>query len=178
MNLYGPKQLADSMRTVRKNTIVIAEDIPEKEYSYRPTPESRSVAETLRHIALLSRADRLIHEEQHLSSLEGYDFGQLIKNSETEEKRLGSKSDIVAQLLTEGDRWCRWVEGLPDAWLSEQVRMPGGGSKSLFEMLVGPKEHEMDHRGQLMVIERLLGIVPHLTRNRQGASQATAKSAS
>ena len=101
-----------------------------------------------------------------------------VKNSETEEKRLGSKSDIVAQLLTEGDRWCRWVEGLPDAWLSEQVRMPGGGSKSLFEMLVGPKEHEMDHRGQLMVIERLLGIVPHLTRNRQGASQATAKSAS
>lgn len=43
MVLYGPKQLADSMRTVRKNTIVIAEDIPEKEYSYRPTPESRSV---------------------------------------------------------------------------------------------------------------------------------------
>jgi hypothetical protein len=27
MNLYGPKQLADSMRTVRKNTILIAEDI-------------------------------------------------------------------------------------------------------------------------------------------------------
>ena len=178
MVLFGPKQLADSMRTVRKNTIVIAEDIPEKEYSYRPTPGSRSVAETLRHIALLSRADLLIHEEQHLSSLEGYDFGQLIKNSETEEKRLGSKSDIVALLLTEGDRWCRWVEGLPDALLSEQVRMPGGGSKSRFEMLVGTKEHEMHHRGQLMVIERLLGIVPHLTRNRRGASQATAKSAS
>ena len=30
MVLYGPKQLADSMRTVRKNTIVIAEDIPER----------------------------------------------------------------------------------------------------------------------------------------------------
>ena len=29
MNLYGPKELADSMRTVRKNTILIAEDIPE-----------------------------------------------------------------------------------------------------------------------------------------------------
>ncbi len=43
MDLYGPKQLADSMRTVRKNTILIAEDIPEKGYAYRPTPESRSV---------------------------------------------------------------------------------------------------------------------------------------
>jgi len=27
------------------------------------------------------------------------------------------------------------------------------------------KEHEMHHRGQLMVVERILGIKPHLTRN-------------
>jgi len=46
MNFYGAKQLIDSMRTVRKNTILIAEDIPEKNYGYRPTPDSRSVAET------------------------------------------------------------------------------------------------------------------------------------
>jgi uncharacterized damage-inducible protein DinB len=31
-------------------------------------------------------------------------------------------------------------------------------------MLLGAKEHEMHHRGQLMLIERMLGIVPHLTR--------------
>ena len=71
MNLYGPKQLAESMRTVRKNTIQIAEDIPEKDYNYRPTAESRSVLETLVHIASLSRFDRIVHAEQHLSSLEG-----------------------------------------------------------------------------------------------------------
>ena len=174
MNLYGPKQLADSMRTVRKNTIVIAEDIPEKDYGYRPTPESRSVAETLVHIAYLLRADRLIHEEQHLSSLEGFDFGQLLKKSETEEKRQLSKTEVVALLLTEGDRWCQWVETVPEALLSEQVRMPGGTSKTRFEMLLGTKEHEMHHRGQLMVIERLLGIVPHLTRNRQRVREKAA----
>ena len=47
MNLYTPKQLADSMRVVRRNTIVIAEDIPEAQYDYRPAPDSRSVRETL-----------------------------------------------------------------------------------------------------------------------------------
>jgi uncharacterized damage-inducible protein DinB len=36
-----------------------------------------------------------------------------------------------------------------------------------FEMLLGTKEHEMHHRGQLMLIERILGIVPHLTRHMQ-----------
>ena len=44
-----------------------------------------------------------------------------------------------------------------------------------FEMLLGTKEHEMHHRGQLMLIERLLGIVPHLTRDRQAARAAAAK---
>jgi uncharacterized damage-inducible protein DinB len=36
--------------------------------------------------------------------------------------------------------------------------------KSRFELLIAPKEHEMHHRGQLMVDERQLGIEPHLTR--------------
>jgi uncharacterized damage-inducible protein DinB len=172
MNLYGPKQLAESMRTVRKNTIQIAEDIPEKDYNYRPTPESRSVLETLVHIASLSRFDRIVHEEQHLSSLEGFDFGALFKRGEAEEKPIRTKSDVVALLLTQGDRWCQWLEGLPESLLSEHVRQPGGALKTRFEMLVGTKEHEMHHRGQLMVIERLLGIVPHLTRSRQSRQVA------
>jgi uncharacterized damage-inducible protein DinB len=167
MNFYGPNQLADSTRTVRKNTILIAEDIPENDYGYRPTPESRSVAETLVHIALLSRADRFLHKDERRSSLESFDFGELISKSEMEEKRPHSKTEIIDLLRTEGERWSRWVEGLPEALLSERVRQPGGASKSRFEMLLGTKEHEMHHRAQLTVIERLLGIVPHLTRNRQ-----------
>ena len=177
MNLYGPKQLAESMRTVRKNTIQVAEDIQERDYSYRPTPESRSVLETLVHIASASRFDRFVHEEQHLSSLESFDFGALSKKGEGEEKRVRTKNDVVALLRTQGDSWCQWLEGLPESFLSEQVRQPGGALKTRFEMLVGTKEHEMHHRGQLMLMERLLGIVPHLTRNRQARQDTTKKSA-
>lgn len=174
MNLYGAKQLVDSIRTVRKNTIQIAEDIPEGDYNYRPSPGSRSVAETLVHIALSSLADRRIHGDQRVSSLEGRNFADLIKRSETEEKLSRSKREIVELLRTEGERWCDWLSTFPDALLAEQVRMPGGASKSRFEMLLGTKEHEMHHRAQLMVIERLLGIVPHLTRNRQPVREKAA----
>ena len=178
MNLYGPEQLVDSMRTVRKNTIQIAEDIAENDYSYRPTPESRSAAETLVHIARLAQFDRLVHEQEHLSSLEGFDFGALIEKSAVEEKRPRSKREIVELLRTEGERWCAWVEGLPESILAEQVRMPGGVLKTRFEMLLGTKEHEMHHRAQLTVIERLLGTVPHLTRNRLAAREAAIRAAS
>ncbi len=49
------------------------------------------------------------------------------------------------------------------------VTFPNGG-KTRFEQLLGVKEHEMHHRGQLFLIERMLGIVPHLTRARQQRS--------
>ena len=59
---------------------------------------------------------------------------------------------------------------MSDAQLAEQVAFPAPiqpPSRSRFEMLLSVKEHEMHHRGQLMLIERMLGIVPHLTRARQ-----------
>jgi uncharacterized damage-inducible protein DinB len=178
MHLYGPKQLADSIRTVRKNTVLIAEDIPEEQYEYRPTADSRSVAESLKHIAMVSRFDRVLHEEEHVITIEGFDFGKLVKRSENEEKKPRSKAELVEWLRKSGEDWAQWVEGLPEDILAEQVRQPGGGSKTRFEMILGTKEHEMHHRAQLTVIERLLGIVPHLTRNRQAARAAATKRAS
>jgi uncharacterized damage-inducible protein DinB len=58
--------------------------------------------------------------------------------------------------------------------------MPPGttpATKSRFEMLLSIKEHEMHHRGQLMVVQRLLGIEPHLTEQRRRAGQAAQEKA-
>ena len=42
MHGYDGKNLARSFRTVRKNTIQIAEEIPEDRYGFRPAEGSRS----------------------------------------------------------------------------------------------------------------------------------------
>jgi uncharacterized damage-inducible protein DinB len=177
MNLYEPKQLADSMRVVRKNTIAIAEDIPDSQYDYRPTPDSRSVRETLLHIASMTDFDFHIHEEERRTSMEGFDFRGFFAGVPTNEKSGLSKDEILAVLRDEGESWCDWVEKLPEATAAEIVTRGGAGpgGKSRFEMLIGTKEHEMHHRAQLMVIERLLGIVPHLTRNRQRPAEPAQK---
>ncbi len=165
MSHYGIPQLTDSFRTVRRNTIQVAEEIPEADYQYRPTPASRSVAETLVHIAWLAGADRFMHEEKRIASFDGFDLGAFLATSEVEETRERSKAEIMELLRTEGDRWVQWVEQLPETFLSEPIRLPDGKSVSRFEMLLGTKEHEMEHRAQLTVIQRLLGLVPHFTRN-------------
>jgi len=167
MNFYGPKQLADSFRAVRKNTILIAEDIDEDDFGFRPSPESRSVGQLLAHILFLTRFDRGLHETERVTTLEGLDFTKVLKESEAEEHKLHSKSELIADLKESGDSLARWVENLPEEVLCERVIQPNGASKTRFEMIVSIKEHEMHHRGQLTVMERMLGIVPHLTRGRR-----------
>ena len=162
-SLYGVRQLTDGLRAVRANTILMAEDIPESQYDYRPTPVSRSVGETLVHIAWLATSDRILHEEAHLETVEGFDFPALLEKSEVEEKRRRSKAEILELLRTEGERYVRWVEGLSESFLRERVRVPGGGSVSRFEMLLATKEHELQHRAQLTVIDRLIGVAPRFT---------------
>jgi uncharacterized damage-inducible protein DinB len=174
MTYYGARELAASLRVVRTNTLQIAEDIPEAQYGFRPTPDSRSVGELLAHIATGYRFQRLVHADEPRSTLAGIDFGALITRLREEEARLAGKAQIIEALKGNGEAWASWIERLPEPFLAERVEMPGDppSSKSRFEMLLSTKEHEMHHRGQLMLIERLLGIVPHLTRERQARMQA------
>jgi uncharacterized damage-inducible protein DinB len=170
MNYYGAKDLAGSFRTVRKNTITIAEEIGEQHYGFSPAPETRTVAQTLVHIGLGPQMAQQIHGVERRTSLEGFDFPGFLQKIISEEKTQRNKEQIIAFLRAEGEKFAAWVDGLSEEFLGQHVAMPPGmqpASKSRFEMIAGVKEHEMHHRGQLMLMERMIGIVPHLTREMQ-----------
>ena len=69
MNYYGAKELAESVRTVRKNTIAIAQDIPEEKYAFTATPDTRSVARLLTHIAISYTFQHQIHAVERRKTL-------------------------------------------------------------------------------------------------------------
>jgi uncharacterized damage-inducible protein DinB len=177
LNYYGGKELAASFRTVRKNTIAVAQDIPEEKYGFRAAPDTRSVGELLAHIAVSYNFQHIIHAVEHRSNLAGFDFPSLMQKLTAEEKAPRSKQQVLELLRTTGETWGGWVEGVQESFLAEQVTMPQGAnpaSRSRFDMILSVKEHEMHHRGQLMLIERILGIVPHLTREMQARFAAAA----
>ena len=177
MNYYGGKELAESFRTVRKNTLAIAQDIPEDKYDFRPMPETRSVGELLAHIALAPKFQQKIHAEERRTTLAGFDFPSLMQRMIAEEKTPRTKAQVIALLTKDGETWAKWMEGLDDNFLGEVITMPPGGTppaRTRFDMILSVKEHEMHHRGQLMLIERILGIVPHLTRRMQERHATTA----
>jgi uncharacterized damage-inducible protein DinB len=179
---YSAKDMADSFRIVRKNTLVIAEEIPEDKYNFKPAADVRSVAELLTHIAVAYTFQYQMHAVDRRSNMEGFDFPSLMRRMQAEEKQSRTKAQIIDLLHTSGEKWAGWVEGLSDDFLAEKVHFPKGAvppSKTRFEMILSVKEHEMHHRGQLMLIERMLTIVPHLTREmqaRMAASMAAQKS--
>jgi len=169
MSCYGSKDLARSFRTVRANTIQIAEEIPEDKYSFRPAEGTRTVAETLAHIATTTQWPEALHAPR-LGAVTFELFMGSMQKATAAAAALTTKAQILDALKTEGEKFAAFLESFPDEALAEHVNYPAGmqpPSKSRFEMLLSAKEHEMHHRAQLMVVERMLGITPHLTRHMQ-----------
>jgi uncharacterized damage-inducible protein DinB len=169
MTYYGSKDLAAAFRTVRKNTIKIAEEVPAEKYGFRAAPDTRTIGETLAHIAVSTGYTHHVHTNK-VTDMKTVNFPALFQKFTAEEAALRGKPEIVAALKAEGDAFAAFLESMPDAALAEQVAMPPFAeqpSKSRFEMLLSAKEHEMHHRGQLMTLQRMIGQTPHLTRQMQ-----------
>jgi uncharacterized damage-inducible protein DinB len=167
MNCYGGKDLARAYRTVRENTIKVAEDIPESKLDFTPAPGVKTVRQMLTHIAL-SDSFSSVHKEKR-TSFDGVNFPALVGQMQAEEAKPRTKAELIALLRERGEATATWLESLSDEFLAEPFTQPRGtpATKSRFEMIMGMKEHEMHHRGQLMLVERMLGITPHLTRAMQ-----------
>src|ERR1700688_5040860 len=110
VNYYGGKELADSFRTVRKNTLAIAEDVPEDKYDFRPMPETRSVGELLAHIALAPTFQRKINAEERRTTLAGFDFPALMQRMIVEEKAPRTKAQVIELLTKDGEAWANWID--------------------------------------------------------------------
>ena len=162
MSIYGGKEMAAGFRTVRKNTIQIAEDIPEDKYNFVPAPGVKPVAKTLVHMAI---SPGLWPELAKVTTFVGFDFTSVRERFAAEEAKTRSKAEILELLRSEGEKFAAWLESLSDEFLAVDVTDGDGKTvKTRFERLLGGKEHEMHHRGQLMLIQRQLGITPHLTK--------------
>jgi len=174
MTYHRGKQLAEAFRTVRKNTIQVAEDIPEEKYSFKAAADTMSVAEMLSHLAVSTYWPQQCFFVEKKTSVTMEDFGRWMGEMNARGKALTTKAQIVEALKADGEAFAKQLEGVSEADLAQPITAPNG-SKPAFEMLLGVKEHEMHHRAQLFLIERIVGIVPHLTRARQ-ERQAASKS--
>ena len=136
-----------------RKLVVMAEDFPEEKYDYRPTPEVRTFAEQLLHVAGST-----------------YFFASLIKGERPGEEDLSrekykSKADIVAALkkaVADGEAFIRETG---DAGMARPVKLPweeeAVTERALWILVI---EHAGEHYGNLVVYYRLNGVVPPASR--------------
>ncbi len=178
MNNYGAKELAAAFRTVRKNTVQLAHDIPEDQYDFVASPGCRSVRALFAHIAWGPTLQYDLHRDRRATTLQGYDWGAFIAAAAAFEGTPRTKGEVIALLERTGEEYASWVGGLGSEFLDETYTDPTGANpKTRFESLLSVKEHEMHHRAQLMLILRLVGGIPHLTRERMERAAAAAAAA-
>ena len=112
MHEYGGKEMAEAFRTVRKNTIQIAEDIPEDQYGYRVTPDVQTVAEELAHVAASTWWAHQVHRDDKKTFITFEDFGAIMAKTAEIEQKLKTKPQIVEALRKNGEEFAHLLESL------------------------------------------------------------------
>ena len=142
--------------SLEKKFVGLAEAIPQEKYTWRPTPETRSVSETLLHVA---GGNYLYLDGMGVPPPAGMDR----KNYE---KSTGDRAAIVEQLKQSFGRVRETVLQTSDADLAKPAKLYGQPSTAR-EVLFTLVTHTPEHLGQMIVYARECGVVPPWTAARQ-----------
>ncbi len=132
---------------VRGGLLATIEKLSDAELAYKPFAKGYSVAETLLHIA---------HEED-IELRYGLARGLMEFPPAYDAERFRDKGAIVAELGAVHEYSLRYLHGLSDGDLRENVETPWGASLVRSEVLFHVIEHEIHHRGELSLMLGLLG---------------------
>ena len=155
-------RLIEGWKEVRTGLIQEASQIPDDQFSFRVTPETRSVAELLQHVVESQKT--LIGEScRPDTNLMRQSFANHIKEYAPEVGAIADKNGLLELLRSsmETSEACIRAGG---EQLNDSMRRFDGKEISKLDFLSFAVAHEMYHRGQLTVYERLLSIEPALTR--------------
>lgn len=148
-------------KDARNGLIEEVEKIPEDQFSFRATPDTRTIAEILQHIISTQkiivgeacRPDTNLRRQSFAAQANEYAPGVSEVNDKNGLLELlrSSMDEVAASISSYADNLGETMMGLTGQPITKTAFLTFGFS------------HEMYHRGQLTVYERLLNIEPALT---------------
>ncbi|MBZ5726100.1 MAG: DinB family protein [Acidobacteriia bacterium] len=137
------------------NVVKAAEKMPEEHYSFKPTQDVRSFGQLIGHV---TDANYLFCSAVNPEK----------RNPPDAEKKLSSKTDLVAA-LKESVAYCNAAfERVADAQAAAPVKL-FGGEKATLSVLYMNVAHANEHYGNIVTYLRLKGIVPPSSEPRAAA---------
>jgi uncharacterized damage-inducible protein DinB len=141
-------EIKQAYQSVKNNIIKSAEEMPEENYSFKPTPDIRSFAQVLGHVA-----------ESQMRTCSAFTGAQ--KSMDAASKT--SKADLVAALQEAFSQCDKAYDTVTDADAANMIKTPRG-QRTKLGALVGNTIHDTEQYGILTVYLRLKGLVPPSSR--------------
>lgn len=147
----------------RDGVIAEAESIPEEQYDWRPAPESRSVAELIRHIveAALFPAGELTRPD---GDFKRCPFPEMLAEYAGFVNEVSGRAALIELLRETHVAGEKKYRDAGEVMLLQQIRRFDGVYATRLAWFYHMVDHESYHRGQLALYVRMLGHVPALTR--------------
>lgn len=154
--------LVNTWKEYRKGLIAEVEQIPEDKFDFRATPETRTIAELLQHIIEVQKM--LIGEAARADgSLRRQSFADHVKEYAPEVQNITDKNGLL-EMLRSSMEVCEANVRSNDDLMQGSIGGMDGKPTPKLKVLNFAMSHEMYHRGQLTVYERLINLEPALTR--------------
>ena len=145
--------------TIRRNLIEAAEAMPAADYAFKPTPQVRSFAQLIAHVAMANYF--------FCSTAKGEPIPIMVNLEQTVTDKPGT-----AKALGDALSYCDAAyKETTDANANQQVKVsgPGGNTQTTRALvLMFNTTHNNEHYGNVVLYLRLKGIVPPSTARVQG----------
>ena len=154
--------LIETWKDVRAGLTDEVSLIPADKFSFQPTAEIRSVETLVKHIIESQKV--LVGEMcRPDSNLRREPFPDLIKRYAGEVSGIEGKDALIDALRSSIAAAEQTIRSFGESALNELTQRFDGKTVTKLGFLQFSTSHEMYHRGQLTVYQRLLGIEPALT---------------
>jgi uncharacterized damage-inducible protein DinB len=152
--------LLDLWKEVRAGLITELAQIPAEQFGFQATPESRSVAGIIRHIvgAQELSTGELCRPDTDFTRVP---FRELVERHAAVAHTGGDKEELIGSLRSTMESVEVALRAFGEEALREKVQY--GKMMSKLDVLYLYITHEMYHRGQITVYERLMQIEPAAT---------------
>ncbi|MBB4078910.1 putative damage-inducible protein DinB [Lewinella aquimaris] len=143
-------QMIQDWQRAKAFTLEYLEAMPAESYDYKPTPDMRSFAQQMLHLA----------DGIYGISSAGTGAESPVGQGESEKSTDQSKESVI-RMVTDGyDFVIASIQEMDPAILTEQINMFGRFDLSRATAIDKAFEHQTHHRGQTTVYLRLAGIEP------------------
>jgi uncharacterized damage-inducible protein DinB len=161
ISLMSAEALIALWKECRLGLISEVEKISEDQFHFKATPETRSIAEVLQHV--IQSQSFLVGETcRENTNLMRQSFPDHLKEYAGGVSAVSDKNGLLELLRSSMDNMESSMRSFADKLEEPMVRFDGKPTEKI-AFLTFAMSHEMYHRGQLTVYERLLNIEPALT---------------